>query len=71
MIAMTIREEAKTIIDNISDEKMNYVVLLLKSAALVSETPNIDTLEAFCEVDNGNGTRFTGSTEDFMASLLA
>ena len=41
------------------------------SAALVSETPNIDTLEAFCEVDNGNGTRFAGSTDDFMASLLA
>ena len=39
------------------------------SDALVSETPNVDTLEAFYEVDNGNGTRFAGSTDDFISRI--
>ena len=33
--------------------------------------PNTKTLEAFSEIENGDGEVFTGSTDDFIKSLLA
>jgi len=32
-------------------------------------TPNTETLEAFAELDNGGGHKFTGSTEALFAEL--
>ena len=35
------------------------------------ETPNAETLEAFAELDNGGGHRFSGSTEQLFDELDA
>jgi hypothetical protein len=43
--------------------------------AQTTETPNAETFEAMKEVDEmirtGKGEHFTGSTSDFLASILA
>ncbi|MBQ9521873.1 MAG: hypothetical protein IJR72_04800 [Oscillospiraceae bacterium] len=34
------------------------------------EIPNVETLAAFAELDNGGGEWFSGTTEDYIATLL-
>jgi hypothetical protein len=71
---MSNRELAKTLIDQISDAKLLFVIPYLQGAALSDETPNTETLEAMEEVqnmiNNGTGEHFSGTTSDFFASLL-
>ena len=70
---MSNRELAKTLIDQISDAKLLYVISYLQGASLSDETPNNGTLEAMAEVqamiDSGTGEHFDGSTADFLAML--
>lgn len=74
---MSTREYAKTLIDQIPDSKLIFIVNYLQGAALPDEveTPNAETLEAIQEVDqmikDGTGEHFTGSTSDFLDQLLA
>ncbi len=60
---MSNRELAKSLIDQISDAKLLYVI----------ETPNRETLEAMAEVqamiETDAGEHFDGSTSDFLAML--
>lgn len=70
---MSNREFAKSLIDQISDAKLVYIIAYLQGAALPDDFPNTDTLEAIAEVDHmiqaGTGEHFSGSTADFFATL--
>lgn len=75
---MSTREYAKTLIDQIPDSKLIYIVTYLQGAALPDSEPNeaeVETLEAVQEVNqmiaNGTGEHFAGSTADFLDQLLA
>lgn len=67
---MSNREFAKTLIDQIPESKMYYIIAYLQGAAVPEEMPNAETLEAFSELENGGGTLFTGSTEALFAELM-
>ncbi|USF27514.1 hypothetical protein N510_002461 [Firmicutes bacterium ASF500] len=67
---MSDREYAKTLIDQIPEGKMFYIVSFLQGALVPDETPNAETLEAFAELDSGGGHRFSGSTEQLFEALL-
>lgn len=67
---MSNREFAKTLIDQIPEAKLLYVISYLQGAAIPEEIPNEETLAAFDELDNGSGVRFEGSTADLFAELL-
>ena len=75
---MSTREYAKTLIDQIPDSKLIYIVTYLQGAALPDNEPNAEeaeTLEAVQEVNqmiaDGTGEHFAGSTADFLDQLLA
>lgn len=68
--AISNREFAKTLIDQIPESRLFYVISYLQGAAVKDETPNADTLEAMAELDSGGGYRFSGSTEALFAELL-
>ncbi len=67
---MSNREFAKTLIDQIPESKLVYIISYLQGAAVPDETPNAETLEAFTELDNGGGTRFSGTTEQLFNELM-
>lgn len=70
---MSNRELAKSLIDQIPENKLLYVVAYLQGVTVPDETPNADTLEAIAEVDSmidgGAGEHFTGTTSDFFKAL--
>ncbi len=49
---MSNREFAKTLIDQIPENRLFYVISYLQGAAVPDETPNAETIEAFTELDN-------------------
>ena len=71
--AVSNRELAKALIDQIPESRLFYVVSYLQGAAVPDETPNAETLEAMAEVErmveSGAGEHFTGSTADFFHQL--
>ena len=67
---MSNRELAKSLIDQIPDSKMYYIVAYLQGAAVPEEMPNAETIAAIEELENGGGTLFTGSTEALFAELM-
>lgn len=67
---MSDREFAKTLIDQIPESRLFYVISYLQGAAIQDEIPNADTLEAIAELDSGGGYRFSGSTEALFAELM-
>lgn len=67
---MSNREFAKSLIDQIPESKLYYIIAYLQGAAVPEEMPNAETLEAFAELENGGGTLFTGSTEALFAELM-
>jgi hypothetical protein len=67
---MSSRDIAKSLIDQIPESKMFYVIAYLQGAAVPEETPNAETLESMEELENGGGYRFVGTTEQFFADLL-
>ena len=67
---MSNREFAKTLIDQIPENRLLYVISYLQGAAVPDETPNAETLEAFTELDNGGGHPFNGTTEELFAELM-
>lgn len=70
---MSNREFAKTLIDQISEAKLVYIIPYLQGAALSDEMPNQETIDAITEVqqmiDTNSGEHFSGSTDDFFAML--
>ena len=67
---MSNREIAKSLIDQIPESRLFYVISYLQGAAVPDETPNADTLDAIAELENGGGHRFTGSTAQLFAELM-
>ena len=67
---MSNRDFAKSLIDQIPDSRLYYVISYLQGAAVPDETPNAETLEAFAELENGGGHRFSGSTDQLFAELM-
>lgn len=67
---MSNREFAKTLIDQIPENRLFYVISYLQGAAVPDETPNAETLEAFAELDNGGGHLFNSTTEELFAELM-
>lgn len=50
---MSNREFAKSLIDQIPESKMYYIIAYLQGAAIPEEAPNVETIEAFSELENG------------------
>lgn len=69
-ITMNDRELAKSLIDKIPESRLFYVLSYLQGAAVPDETPNADTLEAFAELENDGGHKFTSTTEQLFAELM-
>ncbi len=67
---MSNRELAKSLIDQIPDSRLRYVISYLQGAAIPDESPNTETREAFAELENGGGHKFTGTTEQLFAELM-
>lgn len=67
---MSNREFAKSLIDQIPESKLIYVISYLQGAAIPEEIPNAETLAAIEKLENGDGTVFTDSTTDLFAELM-
>ena len=74
---MSTRELAQTLLDQVPESKLLYVVAYLQGVTTPEdeEIPNVRTLAAIDEVDEmirtGKGEHFEGSTDDFFAQLAA
>lgn len=72
---MSYKELAKTLIDQIPDSKMYYIVAYLQGAAVPEEIPNTETMEATAEIEEmiktGSGQHFQGNAEEFTDKLLS
>ena len=67
---MSKRDFAKSLIDQIPDSRLYYVISYLQGAAVPDEIPNAETLESFSELGNGGGHKFSGSTKQLFAELM-
>lgn len=67
---MSNRDLAKSLIDQIPEGKLVFIIPYLQGAAIPDEIPNAETLEAFAELENGEGHLFTGSTGDLINELM-
>ena len=71
---MSYRELAKSLIDQIPEGKLLYIVAYLQGAVVPEETPNAETREAMEEVDrmiaDGSGEHFSGSTADLFRQIV-
>ena len=67
---MSYKEMAKSLIDQIPDSKMYYIVAYLQGATVPEEIPNAETLASIEELESGGGTLFTGTTEALFAELM-
>lgn len=65
---MSCKELAHSLIEQIPDSKMYYIVAYLQGAA-VPEIPNSETISSIEELESGSGTLFTGSTETLFTDL--
>lgn len=72
---MSYRELAHSLIDQIPESRLYYVILYLQGAAVPDDTPNAKTLEAMAEVEEmiktGSGQHFQGTAEEFTDMLLS
>ncbi|MCX4340688.1 MAG: hypothetical protein OSJ72_13710 [Lachnospiraceae bacterium] len=71
---MSDRERAIQLLEAVPDYKIEYVIAYLQGMIVGEKTPNDETLEAFREVDemkkDGKGQHFSGSTGEFLNTLL-
>lgn len=71
---MSEREIAKSLIDQIPESRLFYVISYLQGAAVPDETPNATTVAALLEGDEmlrtGSGEGWTGSTRDLFNQIL-
>lgn len=67
---MSEREYAKILIDQVPEDRLDYIIALIKDSVNEEEIPNAETLEAMDELLNGGGYRFTGTTEEMVEELL-
>ena len=69
---MSTRELARTLLDEMPDSDLIYLVAYMQSLKALKneEVPNADTLEAFEELDNGGGHTYNGPVGNLISSLL-
>ena len=67
---MTAKEMAKNLIDEIPENKIQYVIAFLQGAAIPDYTLNADSVEAIKELEEGRGHKFAGSTKDLFNELM-
>ena len=65
---MSDKERAHYIIDQMTPEQVSSFIVLF--GYIDSSVPNSETLEAIEDHRAGNTESFSGSTEDFMKSML-
>ena len=65
---MSNRELAKSLIDQIPESKLYYIVAYLQGAAIPDETPNAETIAAMKELEDGGGECFD-TLDELWASL--
>ena len=70
MNVMSNRELAKSLIDQIPESKLFFIIAYLQGAAIPEKVPNADTLEAMSELENGGGYKFSGTTEQLFTELM-
>ena len=58
---MSIKEKAQCILNSLTDEQLAAFVTLFGV-----NFPNDETQQAIDEIENGGGTRFTGTTEELF-----
>ena len=72
---MSNREFAKSLIDQIPENKLFFAIAYLQGISAPDEIPNAETLDAMAEVEemirNGIGQHFQGSAEEFTNMLLS
>ncbi len=72
---MSERELAKSLIDQIPEGRLFYVISYLQGAAVPDERPNAETVAAMQEVNEmirtGAGQHFRGSAAELFAMLDA
>lgn len=68
---MSNRDFAKSLIDQVPESKLLYVVAYLQGVTVPDETPNAVTVAAMEELESGGGKLWTGSTKDLFAILDA
>ena len=72
---MSNRELAKSLIDQIPESKLPFIIAYLQGAAIPEKIPNTDTLEAMKEVEEmiqtGKGQHFQGTAKNFTNMLLS
>lgn len=72
---MSYKELAHSLIDQIPESRLYYVILYLQGAAVPDDTPNAETLEAIAEIEEmiktGSGQHFQGTAEEFTEMLLS
>ena len=69
---MSTRELARSLLDQVPESKLLYVVAYLQGVTTPEndETPNAETLEAFEELDHGSGHTYNRPVENLIDSLL-
>ncbi len=71
---MSNRELAKSLIDQMPEGKLIYIVAYLQGALipdnLLGNEPNEETIAGIEELESGGGTLFTGSTTDLFTQLM-
>ena len=70
--AMSDREKASALLDQVPDYQIKVIIAYLQGVIDASSSMlNEDTVEAMKEYDGGIGQRYSGSTADIFASVLA
>lgn len=68
---MSNREIAINLINEVPENKLLEIISYLKSTIVSSNmcTPNLETIEAINELENGGGFSFSGNTNDLFKEL--
>ena len=69
-VFMSNREFAKSLIDQIPENKLFFAIAYLQGISVPDEIPNAETQESMEELERGGGTVFTGSTADLFTELM-
>lgn len=67
---MSNREKAMQLLDAVPDYKIDYVIAYLQGMTAGEAEPNEETIAAMQELENGEGHRFSGTTEQLFAELM-
>ncbi len=67
---MNNKELAIKLLDRIPESKMYYIIGILEEAAIPEEEPNVETIEAFQELENEGDNVFDDSAHDFLQMML-